>query len=73
MSMLTIVEVGESYKFLTMHYSELEEFLKGVDKIKNVDVDIPNDDLVIVDRKARTIFSSQNLVKIPKGWRVVIV
>lgn len=73
MSLLTIVEVGKFYKFLTMHYSELEDFLKGADKNDNVDVEIPNDGLVIVDRKSRTIFSSQNVVSIPKGWRVVIV
>ena len=73
MSLLTIVEVGKSYKFLTMHYSEIERFLNGAEKSEDVDIEIQSDGLVIVDRKSRTIFSSQNIVSIPKGWRAIIV
>lgn len=71
MSMLTIVEFGKSYKFLTMHYSELSDFLRGAKKV--VDAEISSDGIVIVDRASKTVISSQNIVGIPNDWRVVIV
>ncbi|MBI4139939.1 hypothetical protein HY483_03175 [Candidatus Woesearchaeota archaeon] len=72
MTLITVVDVGsDEYKVLTMHYSEFCAFLNGVKK--PVDIKIPSDGVIIVDRSSRTVVSSQNIVRIPKDWRVVIL
>lgn len=72
MSLVTVVDVGSGvFRILTMHYSEVSDFLRGA---KNpVDVESSSDNVIIVVRSSKTVVSSQNLVRIPKDWRTFIL